>query len=124
MFSRVIFALAVAGALLYLVSLRRHIRRGGIVSLPFAAGMFIFTLGIIVVMITGVSSLHLLWWLPCSLIIGLVNLLSFWGQKLVITCMLLLAMPLEQDAIEHLYRARNTRARRKKREMRRRKRHR
>jgi len=122
MFSRIIFALAVAGALLYLASLRRHLRRGGIVSPPFAAGMFIFVLGIIIVAITDISSLHLLWWLPCSFIIGLVILLSFWGQKLVIAGMVLLAMPLERDDAEQLYRAKNTRARRKKREMRRRKR--
>jgi hypothetical protein len=122
MFSRIIFAFAVAGALLYFVSLRRDLRQGDSTSPPVAAGMFIFTLGIIAVVITGKSSLHLLWWLPCSFIIGIVLLLSFWGQKLVILCMLLLAIPLEQDAMEHLYRARNTRARRKKREMRRRKR--
>jgi hypothetical protein len=74
MISQGVLVLAMVWTLWQLVHVRRQLRRGAIVVPPLVAATLVFALGIIVVIVTGVSPLHLLWWFPCSFIIGLVVL--------------------------------------------------
>ena len=93
--SQGVFVLAIMWTLWLLVRVRRQLRRGDIVIPPLVAGTLVFALGIIVVMVTGASPLHLVWWFPCSFIVGLAALLFPLGTRLLLGFLVLLAMPME-----------------------------
>ena len=64
--------------------------------LPVAVPL-VFALGIIVVIMTGVSPLHLLWWFPCSFIVGLVMLVFLLGTHLFLRFLVLFAGSMESS---------------------------
>ena len=79
--SQGVLVLAMVWTLWQLVRVRRQLRSGAIVVPPLVAATLVFALGIIVVIMTGVSPLHLLWWFPCSFIVGLVMLVFPLGNS-------------------------------------------
>ena len=95
MLSQGVFVLAIVWTLWQFVHVRRQLRRGAMVVPPLVAATLIFALGIIVVIVTGVSPLHLVWWFPCSFIIGLVVLVFPLGTHLLLRFLVLLAGPIE-----------------------------
>ncbi len=97
MISQGVFVLAMVWTLWHLMHVRRQLRRGAIVVPPLVAATLIFALGIIVVIVTGVSPLHLVWWFPCSFIIGLVVLVFPLGTHLLLRFLVLLAGSMERS---------------------------
>src|SRR5262249_52444984 len=79
----------------------------------------VFALGVIVVLVTGVSALHLLWWFPCSFIIGLVVLVYPLGTQLLLLFLVLLAGPRESSELPQPQARRDARGGRGKRKPRR-----
>jgi len=96
-----VFVLAIVWTLWQLVHVRRQLRRGAIVVPPLVAATLVFALGIIVVIVTGVSPLHLVWWFPCSFIIGLVVLVFPLGTHLLLRFLVLLAGSIESSELPH-----------------------
>jgi len=97
MISQGVLVLAMVGTLWQLVHVRRQLRRGAIVVPPLVAATLVFALGIIVVIVTGVSPWHLLWWSPSSFIIGLVVLVFPLGTHLLLRFLVLFAGSLESS---------------------------
>ena len=95
--SQGVCGLAIVWTLWQLVRVRGQLRSGAIVVPPFVAATLVFALGIIVVIVTGVSPLHLLWWFPCSFIIGLVVLMFPLGTHLLLRFLVLLAGAMESS---------------------------
>jgi hypothetical protein len=96
MISQGVFVLAIAWTLWHFVHVRQQLRRGAIVVPPLVAATLVFALGIIVVLVTGVSPWHLVWWFPCSFLMGLVVLVFPLGTALLIRFLVLLAGPLQR----------------------------
>ena len=94
-----VFVLAIVWTLWQLVHVRRQLRRGALVVPPLVAATLVFALGIIVVIVTGVSPLHLVWWFPCSFLIGLVVLVFPLGTQLLLRFLVLLAGSLESSEL-------------------------
>lgn len=82
--SQGVFVLAIVWTLWRIVRIRRQLRRGDVLIPPLIAGTLVFALGIIAVIVTGVSPLHLVWWFPCSFIVGLAVLLFPLGTRLLL----------------------------------------
>jgi hypothetical protein len=101
MISQGVFVLALVWTLWQLVHVRRQLRSGAIVVPPLVAATLVFALGIIVITVTGVSPLHLVWWFPCSFIIGLVVLVFPLGTPLLLRFLVLLAGPMESSERPH-----------------------
>ena len=99
MISQGVVVLAIVWTLWQLVHVRRQLRRGAMVVPPMVAATLVFALGIIVVIVTGVSPLHLIWWFPCSFIIGLVVLVFSLGTHLLLRFLVLLAGSIESREI-------------------------
>ena len=95
MISQGVLVLAMVWTLWQLVHVRRQLRRGAMVVPPLVAATLVFALGLIVVIVTGVSPLHLLWWFPCSFIMGLVVLVFPLGTHLLLRFLVLLAGSIE-----------------------------
>ena len=95
--SQGVLVLAMVWTLWQLVRVRRQLRRGAIVVPPLMAATLVFALGIIVVIMTGVSPLHLLWWFPCSFIVGLVVLVFPLGTHLLLRFLVLFAGSMESS---------------------------
>jgi hypothetical protein len=95
--SQGVFVLAIVWTLWRIVRIRRQLRRGDVLIPPLVVGTLVFALGIIAVMVTGVSPLHLVWWFPCSFIVGLAVLLFPLGTRLLLGFLVLLAMPMESS---------------------------
>ena len=93
--SQGVLVLAMVWTLWQFVHVRRQLRRGAMVVPPLVAATLVFALGIIVVIVTGVSPWHLLWWFPCSFIIGLVGLVFPLGTHLLLRFLVLLAGSME-----------------------------
>ena len=94
-----VFVLAIVWTLWQLVHVRRQLRRGAIVVPPIVAATLVFALGIIVVIVIGVSPLHLVWWFPCSFIIGLVMLVFPLGTHLLLRFLVLFAGSIESSEL-------------------------
>jgi len=92
-----VFVLAIVWTLWQLVHVRRQLRRGAMVVPPLVAATLVFALGTIVVIVTGVSPLHLVWGFPCSFIIGLVVLVFPLGTHLLLRFLVLLAGSIESS---------------------------
>lgn len=67
--------------------------RGGIVVPPMFASALLFALGIIFVLVLGLSSLHLLWWFPVIFVFGNGVLMFPAAVNVTMTCVALLAGP-------------------------------
>lgn len=93
-----IVALAIVWTLWHLVHVRKQLRSGAIVVPPFVAATLVFALCIIVVILTGVSPLHLVWLFPVSFLVGLVLLLFPLGTKLLLLFLGLLVGTVESSA--------------------------
>lgn len=74
---------------------RRQLRSGAMVVPPLVAATLVFALAIIVSSMTSVSPLHLVWWVPCSFIIGLVALIFLLGTRLPFRFLVLFVGPME-----------------------------
>jgi hypothetical protein len=98
MISQGVFVLAIVWTLWQLVHVRRQLRRGAIVVPPLVAATLVFAFGILVVLVTGVSPLHLVWWFPCSFVIGLVGLMFPVGTPLLLRFLVLLAGSIQSSA--------------------------
>jgi hypothetical protein len=96
--SQGVFVLAIVWTLWQLVHVRRQLRSGAIVVPPMVAATLVFALGIIVVSVTGVSPLHLVWWFPCSFVIGLVVLMFPLGTHLLLRFLVLLTGSMASSA--------------------------
>jgi hypothetical protein len=116
--SQGVFVLAIVWTLWRLVRIRRQLRRGDILIPPLVAGTLVFALGIIVVMVTGVSPLHLVWWFPCSFIVGLAGLLFPLGTRLLFGFLVLLAMPMKHSGLRQPLTGKDARVGRRKRKSR------
>jgi len=97
MISQGVLVLAMVWTLWQLVHVRRQLRRGAMVVPPLVAATLVFALGLIVVIVTGVSPLHLIWWFPCSFIMGLVVLVFPLGTRLLLRFLVLLAGSMESS---------------------------
>lgn len=117
--SQGVLVLAIVWTLWQLVHVRRQLRRGAIVVPPLVAATFILALGIIVVLVTGMSPLHLIWWFPCSFILGLVVLVFPLGTHLLLRFLVLLAGSMESSKLPQPQAWRDTRGGRGKRKPRR-----
>jgi hypothetical protein len=95
--SQGVLVLAIGWTMWQLVRVRRQLRRGAMVVPPLVAATLIFALGSIVVIVTGVSPLHLLWWFPCSFIVGLVVLVFPLGTHLLLRFLVLFAGSMESS---------------------------
>jgi hypothetical protein len=93
-----VVVLAIVWTLWHLMHVRKQLRSGAIVVPPFVAATLVFALCIVVVLLTGVSPLHLLWLFPVSFLIGLVLLIFPLGTKLFILFMGLLVGRLESSS--------------------------
>jgi hypothetical protein len=107
--SQGVLVLAIVWTLWQFVHVRRQLRRGAIVVPPLVAATLIFALGIIVVIVTGVSPLHLIWWFPCSFILGLVVLVFPLGTHLLLYFLVLLAESMESSELPQPQAWRDTR---------------
>jgi hypothetical protein len=85
---------------------------------PLVAATLVFALGIIVVIVTGVSPLHLVWWFPCSFILGLVVLVFPLGTHLLLRFLGLLAGSIERRELPQPQAWRDARGGRGKRKLR------
>jgi hypothetical protein len=94
--SQGILVLAMVWTLWQLVRVRRQLRSGAIVVPPLVAATLVFALGIIVVIMTGVSPLHLLWWFPCSFVVGFAVLVFPLGTHLLLRFLVLFAGSMER----------------------------
>ena len=93
-----VVALAMVWTLWHLVYVRKQLRGGAIVVPPVVAATLVFALCIVVVMLTGVSPLHLVWLFPVSFLVGLVLLIFPLGTKLLRVFLVLLAGVVESSA--------------------------
>jgi len=91
--------LAIVWTLWQLVHVRKQLRSGAIVVPPFVTATLVFALCIVVVMLTGVSPLHLVWLFPVSFLVGLVLLVFPLGTKLIILFLVLLVGAVESSAL-------------------------
>jgi hypothetical protein len=87
-----ILALSIIGILWQFFRTRRRARNGEIIVPPFFAGLLIFSLCLIGVIVLGVSRLHLLWLLPLSYVLGTILLLVPVIQKIIMK-FLMITMP-------------------------------
>jgi hypothetical protein len=99
--SQGVCVLAIVWTLWQLGRVRRQLRSGAIVVPPLVAATLVFAFGILVVLITGVSPLHLLWWFPCSFIVGLVGLVFPRGTHLLLRLLVLFAGSMESSERPH-----------------------
>lgn len=70
-----IIALAIGWIVWYFVHLRRQLLSGAMLVPPVMAAALVFIPCIVLVILTGVSPLHLIWLFPVSFLIGFVLLL-------------------------------------------------
>jgi len=89
-----ILALSITWVLWQLIRTRIRARNGEIIVPPFFAGLLVFSIFVIGVVVSGVSPFHLLWLLPVSYALGTGLLLFPVVQKIIMTLLLMLAMPM------------------------------
>jgi hypothetical protein len=110
--SQGVLVLAIVWTLWQLVHAQRQVRSGAIVIPPFVAATLVFALCIVVVMLTGVSPLHLVWLFPCSFLVGIAVLLFPFGTHLLLRFLVLLAGSVEGSALPQPQAGRGSRVRR------------
>ncbi len=68
--STIVLVISVVGVLWFIVNMRSHLRRGGII-LPFSvSAMLLFSFCIVFIVLLNISALHLLWLFPVCLVAG------------------------------------------------------
>ena len=76
----IVKTIALGAALIWvayvLLVTRYQLRNGGVVSPPMFVSTMLFALGMALMLVLGVSRLHLLWWFPVSAVLG-VLLMAF-----------------------------------------------
>ena len=93
LFNSVVLGVAIVWVVWILFEMRQRLCTGGIVVPPMFAATLLFALGIIFVLLLGLSSLHLFWWFPVTFVLG-IGLLTFpAGVHFTMICLALLAGP-------------------------------
>lgn len=93
LFNSVVLGVAIVWVVWILFEMRQRLRTGAIVAPPMVASTLLFALGIIFVLVLGLSSLHLLWWFPVTFLLG-IGVLTFPASvHFTMTCLALLAGP-------------------------------
>jgi hypothetical protein len=87
----IIVVVAITWVVWVLVAIRHQLRSGDIVVPPMFASTLLFGLGIVAVIALGASPLHLLWWFPLSVVLGVVVLMFPAGVTFTMACLGLLA---------------------------------
>ena len=87
----IIVVVAIAWVVWVLVAIRPQLRSGDIVVPPMFASTLRFGLGIVAVIALGALPLHLLWWFPLSVVLGVVVLMFPAGVTFTMACLGLLA---------------------------------
>jgi hypothetical protein len=96
-----IFLLSVLWVIGILFSIRKSVKKGGIIVPPIFSGTLCFALSIFAVLLLHVSPFHLIWAFFLSYIIGTVMLISPQITKLVMYAMIALAgTPTKERIIE------------------------
>lgn len=109
-----VVALAIGWILWYLVHLRKQLLSGAIIVPQVVTTTPVFALCIVVVILTGVSPLHLIWLFPVSFLIAFVLLLFPLGIQFVYLFVALLMGPVVKRAQSQTRRRRSSGRRRKK----------
>lgn len=91
MLDTLVWVLAIGYVVWVMSATRYQLRTGRIVLPPLFAATLVFAAGILALWLLGVSPLHLLWWFPLSLVLGVVLLTVPLGVHLTMTCLGLLA---------------------------------
>lgn len=89
----VVLWVAIVWVVWVVLATRHQLRTGDIVVPPMFASTLLFALGVIVVFVLDVSSLHLLWWFPVTFVLGIVVLTFPAGVHFTMNCLALLAGP-------------------------------
>ena len=99
----IIVVVAIAWVVWVLVAIRHQLRSGDIVVPPMFASTLLFGLGIVAVIARGASPLHLLWWFPLSVVLGVVVLMFPAGVTFTMACLGLLAglKPRQDPSTKH-----------------------
>ena len=91
--SKSILIVSIVWILWQFLRTRRLARGGKIIVPPFFATLLVFSLCVLGVIVLGVSPFHLLWLLPVSFIVGIVLLAIPFTQMVIMTLLMMLAMP-------------------------------
>jgi hypothetical protein len=87
-----VLVLAVVWTVGQILHTRIQVRTGGIVVPLLVASTLVFALFIVVILITGLSPLHLIWLFPISFVFGIVVLVFPVGTRLILGMLALLAL--------------------------------
>ena len=93
-FATWILIVASAGVLWLVWALHQQVRRGGIVVIPLVSFTWLAIVIIVIIVLFGLSPLHLLWLLPLSVFFALWVIMMPWGLKLTMNFLALIAGPL------------------------------
>ncbi len=89
--STIVLVISVVGVLWFIVNMRSHLRRGGII-LPFSvSAMLLFSFCIVFIVLLNISALHLLWLLPVCFVVGFLILGVSVVRKIVFRFVAMLA---------------------------------
>jgi hypothetical protein len=92
-----ILALSIIGVLWQFIHTRRRARNGEVIVPPFFAGLLIFSVCLVGVIVLGASRLHLLWLFPASYVLGTVLLFAPVAQKILMTFLVMIAVPRDAE---------------------------
>jgi hypothetical protein len=88
--STIVLVISVVGVLWFMLSVRSHVRRGGIIFPPAISATLLFALCIILVLLLRISALHLIWLFPVCFIVGFIILAFPIVQKVVFSFLAIL----------------------------------
>jgi hypothetical protein len=95
-----IFVLSVIWIVWQFIRTRKRASKGEIIVPPFFAGLMLFSLCVICVIVFRISPFHCIWLFPVSYILGTVLLFFPVVQKTTKTLLLMLAIPMRLEAEE------------------------
>ncbi|MCG3119562.1 MAG: hypothetical protein ALAOOOJD_01992 [bacterium] len=103
-FNKIILLIAMIWTVGRFFRIWRQVRSGAVVVPPLVAANFVFALSIVLVIIFGISPLHLLWLFPVSFVFGIVLLFFSFGTKLILGFLAMLTIGQEKVTIQLFYR--------------------
>lgn len=89
--STIVLVISVVGVFWFMLSVRSHARRGGIIFPPAVSATLLFLLCIVLVLLLRISALHLIWLFPACFVIGFILLAFPIVQKVVFGFLAILA---------------------------------
>ena len=91
--STIVLVISVVGVLWFMLSVRSHARRGGIVFPPAISATLLFSSCIVLVLLLRISALHLIWLFPACFVAGFILLVFPIVQKVVFDFLAILVYP-------------------------------